>query len=276
MKKILVPTDFSPIANKALEVAVEIAKKHHAVIELLNVNVFPSSQIGTYYSIYSANLGSIDEAWKEIIDEAKKNVDECIAKYPSANIKPFVAESTDNFVDELLNHKADLIVMGSNGAHGLKELMQGSNSEEVIRLATCPVLVVKNEDYVFKPSKIVFAVDLTKHVEFIQKAQSALPIENAEHHFLHVDTDMKSINYTQTKENMFTIAQSMGIRNIVTEVYEARTVEEGILEYAKNIGASIIVMYTHGRTGISHFFMGSIAEDVVNHSEVPVLTYVER
>lgn len=62
MKKILVPTDFSEIANKALAVAVDIAKKNNAMIELININMFPANDIGTYYSIYSSSMGSIDDA----------------------------------------------------------------------------------------------------------------------------------------------------------------------------------------------------------------------
>lgn len=275
MKKILVPTDFSPLANKALDVAVEIARRQNATVEVLNVNVFPTADVGTYYAMYGAKA-NIDDAWKEIMDDAKKNVNEVTAKYEGVAIKPLIEESNEHFVDAVLNHESDLIVMGSHGADGLKELFEGSNSEEVIRMATCPVLIIKDENKDFAPKKVVFAVDLSKHEEFIAQAFNVLPLQDAICHFVYVDTDMKAINYAETKDEMKALATKMGIKDAVCDVYEANTVLEGILEYLDEVKADMLVMYTHGRTGIKHFFWGSIAEDVMNHSKVPVFTYVEN
>ena len=49
--------------------------------------------------------------------------------------------------------------------------------------------------------------------------------------------------------------------------------EKGILNFADSIGADLIGMSTHGRKGLSHFFNGSISEDLVNHSLIPVVTF---
>ena len=275
MKKILVPTDFSDIANNALEFAVEIARKNGASIELLNVSVFPASEVGIYYSVYSINK-SMDEAWDEILKENDLKLKSCIDKYPDVKITPFLAESDNDFVKELLNHEADLIVIGSHGAEGFREIISGSNSEEVVRLSNCPVLVVKDETSAFNPSKVVFAVDLSKHTNYIKKAIDNLPIGASEKHFIYIDNDMKRINYADTKEQMSKLVGDLNISNTVFNVVESNTIEEGILGYAKEIEAGMIIMYTHGRTGISHFFKGSIAEDLVNHSNIPVFTFVEN
>ena len=56
------------------------------------------------------------------------------------------------------------------------------------------------------------------------------------------------------------------------EIYNSLSKEAGILEFADDIGADLIAMATHGRTGILHLLTGSIAEDVVNHSKRPVWT----
>ncbi|MBP6619505.1 MAG: universal stress protein, partial [Leadbetterella sp.] len=68
----------------------------------------------------------------------------------------------------------------------------------------------------------------------------------------------------------------LGLENCKFEIFNANTVEYGIQEYAETEQADLIVMYTHGRTGISHFFKGSIAESVVNHAKTSVFTYVEN
>jgi len=51
------------------------------------------------------------------------------------------------------------------------------------------------------------------------------------------------------------------------------TIEQGILNYANIIGADLIALATHGRTGLAHFFEGSISEDIANHSVLPVMTF---
>jgi nucleotide-binding universal stress UspA family protein len=60
--------------------------------------------------------------------------------------------------------------------------------------------------------------------------------------------------------------------NIHTQIYNSVSEESGILEFADDIGADLIALTTHGRTGILHLLTGSIAEDVVNHSKRPVWT----
>lgn len=276
MKKILVPTDFSPIANKALEVAVQLARPTGATIEVLNVNVFPVGAVGSYYSVPGATLGSIDDTWQEIMEDAKKSILELAAQYEDVKIKPVVEETTEHFIQAILDHKADLIVMGSNGASGFKELLEGSNSEEIVRLASCPVLVIKDENAIFKPKKVVFAVDLSKHEQFIKKAIAMLPLQNAMCHFLFVDTDTQIVNYPETKARMQKLAEKYHLNETIFDITESVSVLDGILNYIEDVNADLVVMYTHGRTGISHFFRGSIAEDVVNHSKIPVFTYVEN
>ena len=51
------------------------------------------------------------------------------------------------------------------------------------------------------------------------------------------------------------------------------SVEQGVLNFSNKIGADIIAISTHGRKGISHFFAGSIGEDIANHSTLPVITF---
>jgi nucleotide-binding universal stress UspA family protein len=51
------------------------------------------------------------------------------------------------------------------------------------------------------------------------------------------------------------------------------TVEEGVLNCANKIGADLVIVPTHGRKGLAHFFKGSIGEDLANHSTLPVMTF---
>ena len=55
--------------------------------------------------------------------------------------------------------------------------------------------------------------------------------------------------------------------------YADYSVEKGIINFANTYGADLIAVATHGRTGLAHFFGGSISEDVANHSTLPVMTF---
>ncbi|NNE77164.1 MAG: universal stress protein, partial [Pricia sp.] len=59
------------------------------------------------------------------------------------------------------------------------------------------------------------------------------------------------------------------------EVYQISdySVEKGIYGYAKETGADLIAIPTHGRSGLAHFFKGSIGEDLANHANLPVMTF---
>ena len=66
--------------------------------------------------------------------------------------------------------------------------------------------------------------------------------------------------------------EDIGKVNEVKIVFDY-TVEQGVLYFANKSKADIVAVATHGRKGISHFFEGSIAEDIANHSELPILSF---
>jgi nucleotide-binding universal stress UspA family protein len=82
---------------------------------------------------------------------------------------------------------------------------------------------------------------------------------------------MKRFDSNMLWAEMGRLAMEIGFTNYQFEIFEDSTVEKGILDYAKAVEADMIVMYTHGRKGFEHFVYGSIAEDVVNHSEIAVM-----
>ena len=71
-------------------------------------------------------------------------------------------------------------------------------------------------------------------------------------------------------------AEKNSFEDYTAEVFNYYTEEEGIRAFGQEIGADIIALSTHGRTGISHLLFGSIAEEVANHASIPVLTFNEK
>ncbi|MDQ2771035.1 MAG: universal stress protein, partial [Bacteroidota bacterium] len=158
--------------------------------------------------------------------------------------------------------------------HGATEnFFVGSNTERLIRLASCPVLTVKHAPQPdFAVRNIVFPSDFTTEAagaaEGLRQVQAAFP--QATLHLLHVVTDNDG---TTAREHMRAFAERAGLANTQGEIIEAGSAAAGIEQYARQTEADLVVIPTHARTGLSGFFQSSIAETVATHAFPPVLTY---
>jgi hypothetical protein len=165
--------------------------------------------------------------------------------------------------------------MGSHGASGFHEMFIGSNTEKVVRVSEVPVLVIKKEEGSFNPEKFVFASNFVneikkpfaKVVDFANSFKSKL-------HLVYVNTpnDFKSTHAAEKIIHDFTAG--FAIENgFTSHIYNDVNIEKGVLHFANSINADLIGICTHGRQGISHFFNGSVSEDLVNHAVRPVVTF---
>jgi len=143
-KKILVPTDFSEFSDKALESAVDVAKKENATIEFLHV----ISVIQTCSVDYCFDQQTLDMLEKNSInasmDQMKKEIDR-VPGASSVQIETVIRKGTpyEEILNEQKEKKIDLIVIGSHGKTGLIHHLMGSVAERVMRGAKCPVLLAK-------------------------------------------------------------------------------------------------------------------------------------
>jgi nucleotide-binding universal stress UspA family protein len=282
MKKILVPTDFSDHSKWAMEVATNIAKRANGQIILLHIIEQP-----TYDSFSVEAQVSDDEGWEDklftlrLIEKSKLQMVEMsdIATAAGVAVKfelrlgnPFHGIRTI-----ITDHKVDLVVMGTAGHSKLEAMIIGSNTEKVVRHSKCPVLTVhekpSDKDFV----NIVYASCLNENEKtFAEVVQNAQEMYNAIVHIVRINTPMNFEPDHITKKVMKDFAVRMKLKNYTVNVFSDRSEEEGILHFAAGVNADLIAMATHGRTGFSHVLVGSIAEDVVNHSKRPVLTYVTQ
>ncbi|RDB07764.1 universal stress protein [Runella aurantiaca] len=267
MKTILVPTDLSDVSEYALDVAVEVAKKHNSTIVLLKRLIFPTVE---YTMIDNDFYDGKEDYYRFLTQESKDRLKDMIDRpaYAGVSFKLKVVRENETLAEAVLHQEADLVVMGSTGASGWKEWTKGSNAEHVVRKATCPVLVVKSPVSEF--NNVVFAVDF-ENEQFVKTSTKLLDKSNINPHFVYVDNGTKIFDEVALREKVGKWALELGYSSYQFEIVEANTIEKGILNYARKVEADIIVMYTHGRTGIQHFIYGSVAEDVVNHAEMAVM-----
>ena len=142
IKRILCPTDFSAIAEKAVEYAVFLASSHNAELQLLHVvdylHGFDNYLIlsMTPHEISERMEKHANEDLSEVVNQIKESVKtEKAVRHGKASVQ---------IIKMAREMKADLIVMGSHGRTGLSHVIIGSVAEAVVRHAYCPVLVVRD------------------------------------------------------------------------------------------------------------------------------------
>ena len=166
-----------------------------------------------------------------------------------------------------------MIVMGTHGVTGFQESFMGSNAERVIRNAEIPVLSVKTKMKSSKIDSIIFATDFSAETELVLPAISKLSeLFKARLVLMKIITMVDFQSTHEAEKQMEAFRKKTKLYNYSTQIYYAYSREEGIRSFSENAGADIIALGTHGRHGLAHFFKGSIAEEVVNHASLPVLT----
>ena len=272
MKRILVPTDFSKHAEYALRVAAQIAKKNNSKIYLLHMLELPHQGSDAVSS--GSAIPQIMYFKEMAINKLETLMDADFLE--GINVSEIIqfGKAFDGIMEISKKNSVDLIVMGSHGASGYEEMFIGSNTEKVVRSSDVPVLVIKNEIEEFKANKLVFASDFSDEI----KKPFAKLVEFATIFNSHLDLVMintpNSFKSTAVAEKIMSdFLEETNFTNYSTHIYNDVNVEKGILNYSSSVDADLIGMCTHGRTGFSHFFNGSISEDLVNHTVRPVITF---
>ena len=146
LKRILVPIDFSDCAKKALRYAIPLAKEHEASITLLYV-VPPDYAVGEYGGI----------AYTTLHEEARTTGERELAAFAVDEVRSEVPADTlvrsgspaFEIIEAAKALPADVIVISTHGRTGLKHVLLGSVTENVVRHAPCPVLVVREREHEF-------------------------------------------------------------------------------------------------------------------------------
>lgn len=275
MEKIIVPVDFSQHSEYALEVAAEIAKKTNSELLVLHMLELASGFLTKSSSQHQTTAIFLLKIAEAKFDEfLQKDYLEGLKITPI--VKHFKVFSEVN--DVALEHDASLVVMGSHGTSGSRDIFIGSNTEKVVRNSDIPVFVVKNKISDLKLEEVVFACDF--------KYENIRPYLNATKLFKAFDSNINLLYVNLPNENFrstteidsrvadFLMKADGNLDNMKNVHYQADySVERGIINFSNRVGADVIAIPTHGRTGIAHFFTGSVGEDVANHSTLPVITF---
>jgi nucleotide-binding universal stress UspA family protein len=274
MKKILVPCDFSKPAVNAFRFALDVASQSKGSVHLLHVIELPV----LHDSLIMPVLNFEEELLKELKEKSESEFKKLVAKYKVEGVRVvrkvvFGAVST-MILDYVTENSIDVVIMGSHGASGAREFFVGSNAEKIVRRSPVPVLTTKQ--YYKGPVKnIVLAnnLDTESQSEFILKIKALQNFFKAQLNIVWINTPEKFTSDTITLDRLKDFAKQYKLSNYKAHVFNYMNEEEGILEFSRLIDADMIAMATHGYRGIAHMLNGSMAENVVNHTDKLIWTY---
>ncbi len=288
IRRVLYPTDFSDGSKRAFPQAAQYAHWHEADLHVLNVTArhehayeeakanFPLSMETMSEWLGSPSHPEPKSGWPDL--EAMTVVQEQIE---SANPSQSLVEYADD-------HDIDLVVMGTHGRRGVERLLIGSVTEEVVRAAPCPVLTIRSTTEV-RPDRtvrrILVPVDFSEASEdAIKHAKEIALTYGAEIDLIHVVEEavypsaygVEPVSIP-TQEIIDRVEDNLS--DLVREDigYEHAMVEavvgyapRAILDYAEENDTDLIVIATHGRTGLDRILLGSVTERVLRQSPTPV------
>lgn len=280
MKNLLVPTDFSPEAHHAYEVALQLAKHTDGTVTLLHV--LDADTTGGGFSTMGTLSGtdSIDKIFTiKLLEATKRRLHALTNEAPplAAGVPVHDAVELENTDEGILTaikrHNIDMVVMGARDHGGLEHFFVSSTTERMIRLAPCPVLTVKHQQVPFEMRNIVFPSDFSAEavgaLGHLRHIQEVFP--EARLHLLHVVVAQEG--EPAQEQRMHAFALQHGLANYQIAVVEASRTSSGIEQYARHVHADLVVMPTHTHSSLGHLLHTSVAETVATHTFPPVLTY---
>ena len=280
MKNILVATDFSAESHHAFLVAARLARHTGGHLTLLHVLDSIEDTAGGFSTVGSpVGDDSINQIFAiKLIEVTKRRLAslaaEAIRLVPGVPIHEAVevARVGDGILAAIRHHGTDVVVLGARGHGAMEHFFVSSTAERLIRLAPCPVLTVKHQHADYQVRHIVFPSDFSaeadRALDGLRAVRAAFP--EATLHLLHVAAG--SAGHV-AEQQMRAFAEQHGLGSCETAEVDAARPSTGIEEYAQQIGADLVVIPTHVRSGLSRFLQTSIAETVATHAFPPVLTY---
>jgi nucleotide-binding universal stress UspA family protein len=285
IQHVLFPTDRTAWSEVVFAHAARFAQRHGATLHILTVSVGGGGDEGT---LVTAPPGASDDFASRLHEAAADAVgfDVVHADLSAPSVPRGILDYTER-VD------ADLIVMATHGRRGVDHALIGSIAEAVVRRAPCPVLTVRPtaEHTETGTHRILVPVDLSVHARrALAHAREIAEESGAEVHLLHVAQSFPDYGTAETPPGSETLSDSerreveTALEEIAGEVLGDDLpvrlhVEAGlgnpalfVLDLAERLDIDLVVLGSHGRSGIRRFWLGSVTEKVVQLAPCPVFT----
>jgi nucleotide-binding universal stress UspA family protein len=291
IRSIVVPTDFSALAEAAAARAANLARLDGAAVHIVHALAVPLVA-DPYGSSLPTNLGDL---WEALRRAAQQQVDQTRKAIEAKGVSIVTAQVSDSLdpigsiAEAVRAHGADLIVMGTHGRRGLQRAFLGSVTERALGTLDRPILAVKEDaESAAKPiSKIVLAVDFSPHSDrAVEVAASLAARLSASVDVVHAfdlpadynpylsaaGTEIERKIESNILGRLEAIREQLGQRKIRVHTHFRRGHSDAVItDLATQIGCQLIVMGTRGLTGLQHVLLGSVAERTLRMAPCSVL-----
>jgi len=294
INRVLYPTDFSKCASHALPQALNMAKEYGAELHLLHALVLHEGDPGNA----AHRLPDMEELYQVLEENAETQMRSAVEEHGSegfsvkrAQVRSISAPGA--ILDYATENDIDLIVLGTHGRRGLRRLLLGSVAEEVIRLAPCPVLTVPERADTVSTSlvqKIVVPVDFSEYATLaLTYAKELATVHAAEMHLLHIVDEIVYPDFyppitpsggsitdelrVQSLERLRSLLSGLPGPESEAEIHvRAGRAAPAIADFVQEQAADLIVIASHGLTGLSHILLGSVTEQLIRRASCSVFT----
>lgn len=268
MKKILVPHDFSPASENALNYAIELAGYFSAQLVLLNVSLYPILSPEMSIAAYS-----FEEMKQDGLDALQKLSEKIKLKAPAlSEIECYseLGEVTDSITDYAAKQDIDMVVMGINTKESkLVKALVGSNAVDVSKKISKPLLIVPENVHYRKIQNVAYASDYDENLQnssVLIKVKYFSTLFNAFLHVVHVIPEGHALSQKEAAADDF-IEHTLQSAEHKTYLVNEDKVSTGIINLVKENKMDLIIAEPKNNS----IFHGSVTKEIAFDSPVPVL-----
>jgi nucleotide-binding universal stress UspA family protein len=275
MKHILLPTDFSDNSWNAIKYAIQLFKDEECVFHLLNTYT-PIIYNVEYVLGYPAQFGlgdAVRNTSQENLKDMVKRISEEFPENPKHKFETLARFNTliSGIKEFMEKHTVNLIVMGTKGATGAKEVLFGSNTVHVFKDIQCPVLAIPSNFEFENPYEILFPTDL--EVDY-KKTELNLLKEIALTHNSRVNAMYVSTGYDLTEQqNKNKLELETMFKHISFLFHELKTmnVTEAINKFQIKSKINLLAMINNKHSFFENIFFQSKLNQIGFHLNIPFL-----
>jgi len=265
IKKILIPVDLSENSLLALEHGTFMAKLFKA--DMMLTHVVPN------VGVFGNKPNTIDSETEKKLHQIANDIH--IKNGCKVDISIKHGKISKQVVEAAKEYVADIIILGTHGVSGFEEFFMGSNAFRVITESHCPVLSVQQHSQKMGFSNILCPIDNSAPSR--QKLKYA--VELAKHFgskiqllgILTVEEDELTAKFNKMFDQIEEYLTKHDIKFTSDLVY-GENIATTTLKYGEKMGSDLIVIMTEQEDNLTGIFLGPYAQQIVNHSKIPVMS----
>ncbi|GAA4810255.1 universal stress protein [Litoribaculum gwangyangense] len=281
MKNILLPTDFSENSWNAIKYAIQFFEKEACNFYLLHVNRLSNNIMDG--SPYVASEEVLEAVYTKPSKQKLRKVLKRIANnfLPNKNHRFYSLTDYDFFIESVRKHvlekNIDIIVMGTKGASGLKKIIVGSNTGDVITKVKCTTLAVPEKAEFTKLKEIAFPTDfsLSYDIQILQPLSDMLEKHEAALRILHVSKKKANLNIEQKRNSELLDDYFNNVIHSFHYLTNAK-IEDAIQCFAEIRNTDMMCMVAKNLNYFQQILFHSKVEEISYHTETPFLVLHEK